>query len=719
MIGAAPGRLSDSYYANHERIRILGRGQSGAAVLLKHPITGHLVVAKECSTPPTTTTTAAAAAAAHANDDEHATNHAPQTSSSIAPAVAAIIQNEVAILKRLDHRRIIAYIDCFISDDDSLVSIVMEYAPGGTLANAIAAQQTIATPFATSTVFRWLSELTSALSYVHSRRILHRDIKTANVFLTADACQHVKLGDFGVSRAFSTETNLAETMCGTPYYLSPELIRGQPYAEPADVWALGVILFELLALRRPFSAPNGALGALVMRITQGDSEVAPLRACAHPWWLICLVDRELPGEPKLPPTAAPRLLDLDAARRLTLESLRYGLARCACAVRTLQRAHRRRVASRAAAAADATSRAALRAGSPAHDEFDAASRPPRSSLLNGLRTPSLKAFSPFRGAARGTSAIGSRSRGDSGSSRTPPAQPQPAPRTSPSAARAEAGPPVDAAAAAAATATSPDAGSEPAPQRGHRRTFSGGGFVPLGSPPKPVAIPRSNFPGGFASKAPKPPSTSASWSGGGVAAASAAAPERLPRSAEPEAPRGVAAEAAPPAGFASIASKPPPTPISVGDGAPATKLATDRRGERRAPSKSAAPWFTVEEDSRLPMQAAPENSLHIKGSAPSMPFAAAQGPSSTSDEHSRRQSVSSSAAGSSGAGSPARASAPSALRNAGSPVLDAPSPPPPVEALTPAGVPFQRRSSVPMFFSVEEADSPTRMLITKEVEQMN
>jgi len=291
--------MGEHAYASYQRLRVLGRGQHGCAVLLRAPAGGECVVAKEISL------------------DSGAASEPIQ------------LQNEVRILQSLHHRHIIAYIDSFVQHN--VLTIVMEYAPGGTLADMVAASSASRMHFASRTVVRWLTELTSALQHVHSRRVLHRDIKTANVFLTANDEPHVKLGDFGVSRSFSTETNLAETMCGTPYYLSPELVRGTPYAEPSDVWALGVILFELLALERPFTAPNGALGALVLSITSGNSNITPLRSSPHPWWLTRLVNRA-------------NLLHPDPTERMTLVELRHVFATVQRAATVMQRRHRRKTA---------------------------------------------------------------------------------------------------------------------------------------------------------------------------------------------------------------------------------------------------------------------------------------------------------------------------------------------------------------------------------------
>lgn len=145
----------------------------------------------------------------------------------------------------------------------------MEYCGRGSLAEAIAEHLELKQPFEARTVRRWLWQLASALQHVHALRVIHRDLKTANVFLadSSDAVEvDVKLGDFGISRTLSSQTEFAETAVGTPYYLSPELITGSGYDGRTDIWSLGCIAFELSALSRPFSGDN--IGQLAMAIAR-------------------------------------------------------------------------------------------------------------------------------------------------------------------------------------------------------------------------------------------------------------------------------------------------------------------------------------------------------------------------------------------------------------------------------------------------------------------
>lgn len=114
------------------------------------------------------------------------------------------------------------------------------------------------------------------LHYLHEKHILHRDLKSANVFLQKDAKQQyfsVKIGDLGVAKLLETSTAFAQTIVGTPYYLSPELVADQPYRDKSDCWALGVLLYECCTLCHPFEARNQC--ALIMKIMQSPVKPPP------------------------------------------------------------------------------------------------------------------------------------------------------------------------------------------------------------------------------------------------------------------------------------------------------------------------------------------------------------------------------------------------------------------------------------------------------------
>lgn len=92
------------------------------------------------------------------------------------------------------------------------------------------------------------------LDYIHKKKILHRDIKAMNVFLSKS--EKVRIGDLGVAKALAENMDFARTMVGTPFYLSPEMCEEKPYNEKSDVWALGCVLYELCTFKHPFEANN-------------------------------------------------------------------------------------------------------------------------------------------------------------------------------------------------------------------------------------------------------------------------------------------------------------------------------------------------------------------------------------------------------------------------------------------------------------------------------
>ena len=189
--------------------------------------------------------------------------------------------NEVDILKRLDHPNIIAFHESFV-DGDTLC-VVMEYAPGGDLSHAIAMQKKTGKRFPETTVLRYIAEIASAMAHCHhDLHLLHRDLKPQNIFLGKGGA--LKLGDFGISKVMAASRAMAQTQCGTPLYMAPEICRGARYDRGADVWAVGCVLYELMALAAPWmdrmsgpNAPDGISGLLKL-ITNNSLDLTPLRA---------------------------------------------------------------------------------------------------------------------------------------------------------------------------------------------------------------------------------------------------------------------------------------------------------------------------------------------------------------------------------------------------------------------------------------------------------
>ena len=165
-------------------------------------------------------------------------------------------------MQRLQHPNIVAYRDSFFANNKEKLCIVMTYCDGGDLAGRLASSR--GALFKEDQVMYWFVQILLAIHYMHGKKVLHRDIKTQNIFLLGNG--RLVIGDLGISKVLDAKVAFASTQIGTPYYMSPELFKSRPYTYPSDVWALGCVLYELCTLCHAFQADN--MLHLVVKIVQ-------------------------------------------------------------------------------------------------------------------------------------------------------------------------------------------------------------------------------------------------------------------------------------------------------------------------------------------------------------------------------------------------------------------------------------------------------------------
>ena len=166
-------------------------------------------------------------------------------------ATVARFLAERQLLASLEHPHVARLFDGGVTTD-GLPYYTMAYCEGGSLADRLRAAGAIPVREAV----RIARELASALGAAHARGIVHRDVKPANVLF--DASGSVRLSDFGVAKLLGADATTSSTMHGTVAYLAPEQVRGETVDHRADLWALGVTLYEMVAGRRPFDGPSYA-----------------------------------------------------------------------------------------------------------------------------------------------------------------------------------------------------------------------------------------------------------------------------------------------------------------------------------------------------------------------------------------------------------------------------------------------------------------------------
>ncbi|KAL2506776.1 Mitogen-activated protein kinase kinase kinase 3 [Abeliophyllum distichum] len=205
------------------------------------------------------------------------------------------LEKEVNLLKNLSHPNIVRYLGT-AREDDSL-HILLEFVPGGSISSLLGKFGS----FPESVIRMYTKQLLLGLEYLHKNKIMHRDIKGANILVDNKGC--IKLADFGASKkveALATVTG-AKSMKGTPYWMAPEVIVQSGHSYSADIWSVGCTVIEMATGKAPWSQQYQEVAALFYIGTTKSHPPIPehLSAEAKDFLLKCLQK-----EPDLRPTAS-------------------------------------------------------------------------------------------------------------------------------------------------------------------------------------------------------------------------------------------------------------------------------------------------------------------------------------------------------------------------------------------------------------------------------
>ena len=175
------------------------------------------------------------------------------------------LESEISVLRRSRHDNIIKLHD--IIKEERRIFLVLEYCAGGDVSEFIRRVGRVEEPVAR----RFMAQIASGLRAMRAQNLIHRDLKPQNLLLTAPRSDaRLKIADFGFAR-YVHPTGMAETLCGSPLYMAPEILSYQKYDAKADLWSVGTILYELLVGRPPFTGANPM--QLLKNIERSDAKI--------------------------------------------------------------------------------------------------------------------------------------------------------------------------------------------------------------------------------------------------------------------------------------------------------------------------------------------------------------------------------------------------------------------------------------------------------------
>ena len=189
--------------------------------------------------------------------------------------------NEIRVLASIKNKYIINYKEAFIDEKDCTLCLVMEYADKGDLEKRIKEQKEKGKYFNEKDIWKVFIQIVNGLKSLHDQGIMHRDIKSSNIFLFSNGM--AKIGDLNVCKILSKD-NLGHTQAGTPAYAAPEVWMEKPYGLKSDIWSLGCVLYEMITLKCPFREDN--MMKLYNKILVGEYKKIPNKFSEELNWII-------------------------------------------------------------------------------------------------------------------------------------------------------------------------------------------------------------------------------------------------------------------------------------------------------------------------------------------------------------------------------------------------------------------------------------------------
>lgn len=266
----------DDPWSLFERLAIVGKGGFGIAILCRRRLDRKLVVVKEI---------------------DLNTMSAMERKSAV---------KEADLLSILNHPNIVSYFGSYTIEGTLLIE--MEFCSGGSLSSFLSRMRdTGIQPLLEEDILVLFRQIMCALTYLDDKNILHRDLKTGNIFMTDQSvgCT-VKVGDFGIAKVLTTERQNASTVIGTPDMFSPEVCAGKRYTKKSEIWSAGCILYEMTCLHKTWEGPS--LPVIINKIVRGS--FAPIRG-TYSQGLRKLIRELLEKDPDLRPRAAEVVFSVD------------------------------------------------------------------------------------------------------------------------------------------------------------------------------------------------------------------------------------------------------------------------------------------------------------------------------------------------------------------------------------------------------------------------